>query len=328
MKQDKIVIYKAKDGDVHLDVQMRAETVWLSLDQMSKLFQRDKSVVSRHISNIFKEKELSKISVVANFATTAADQKTYQVDYYNLDVIISVGYRVKSKQGVRFRQWATRILNEHLLKGYTLNQKRLEQKTEAFRGAQRALTLLQNVVEHRNLTQDETRGLLQVIQDYTHALELLDQYDHGKLKIDQTHPKAKFAVTYKIARDAIQTLAQAQPKTSSLFGKEKDASLKSSLAAIYQTSGKRDLYPSIEEKAAHLLYFVVKNHSFVDGNKRIAAFLFLLYLERNGCLYRPSGEKRVADNALVALTLLIAESKPSEKDTTIKVIINLINKKN
>jgi len=328
--KSEIVIYKAEDGSTAIDVQLQEETVWLSLMQMTQLFQRDKSVISRHIANIYNEKELTKNSTVANFATVQIEGgRTIEraIEYFNLDVIISVGYRVKSKRGTQFRIWASRILKDYLVKGYAVNEKRLKETTAKLSELKSAVKLIGSVIRSKEITTDEAKGLLSVITDYTLALDVLDKYDHQQLKIAGTEKKQKFRIDYEMAQRAIETLRK-KFKSSGLFGTEKDYSFKSSLNAIYQTFDKKELYPSVEEKAAHLLYFVVKNHSFVDGNKRIAAFLFVWFMERNGLLYRKDGTKRLADNALVALTLLIAQSKPEEKDMMVKVIVNLINNKN
>ena len=327
MNNSNIEIYLSEDGQTELNVQLDRETVWLNLNQIVKLFERDKSVVSRHISNIFKENELDKNSVVAKNATTAADGKTYQVDYFNLDVIISIGYRIKSKRGTRFRIWANKILKEYLIKGYTLNEKRLEQKTEQLKELQESVKILGKVLNYKSLSNDESVGLLKIISDYAYALEILDQYDYQKLEIKDTSGKETYQLTQEEAKKQIE-LAKRTHGNSGLFGLEKDKSFRSSVATIYQTFNGVDLYPSIEEKAANLLYLVTKNHSFSDGNKRIAAFLFLYFLERNRILFDKTGNKRIADNTLVALTLMIAVSKPEEKDTMTKVIVNLINKKN
>jgi len=327
-KDNQIVIYRAKDGRTALEVNLRQETLWLNLQQIADLFERDKSVISRHIANIFKTKELDRISVVAKNATTAADGKTYMVEYYNLDAILSIGYRVNSKRGTQFRIWATQVLRDHLLKGYTVNERRLREQVARLKELQATVDLLGRVIQERHLTGDEAEGLLRVVTDYSLALSLLDQYDHQQLAIRDTTSPTPFALTYDAAHAAIVKMAAQSGMHSDLFGREKDQSFKSSVGAIYQTFGGRELYPSIEEKAAHLLYFVVKNHSFVDGNKRIAAFLFVWFLDANRILYRSDGTKRLADNALVALTLLIAESKPSDKDILIKVLVNMINRGN
>lgn len=286
-----------------------------------------RSVISRHINNIFKEKELDKISVVAKNATTATDGKTYQVDYYNLDVIISVGYRIKSKRGTQFRIWANQIIKEYLIKGYSLNEKKLKQKTKQLEELQNSVKILGKVLNQKILTNDESFGLLKIISDYAYALDILDQYDYQSLEIKDTSGKGIYQLTYKEALAQIALVKKAHGN-SNLFGREKDASFQSSISTIYQTFEGKDLYPSIEEKAANLLYFITKNHSFTDGNKRIAAFLFLYFLERNGILFDENGNKRIADNTLVALTLMIAVSRPDEKDVMTKVIVNLINKNN
>lgn len=327
MENTDIRIYQLEDGKTDIVVQLHNENVWLNLMQIVELFERDKSVISRHLSNIFKEKELQKNSVVAKNATTASDGKTYQVDYYNLDVIISIGYRIKSQRGTQFRIWANQIIKEYLKKGYSINEKRLSQQNEQLKELQESVKILSNVLNYKTLTNDESIGLLKIISDYAYALDILDQYDYQKLEIKDTTEKGTFQLTYEEAKKHILMVKKAHGN-SDLFGHEKDDSFKSSISTIYQTFDKQDLYPSIEEKAANLLYFITKNHSFSDGNKRIAAFLFLYFLERNGILFDKYGNKRIADNTLVALTLMIAVSKPDEKETMTKVVINLINKNN
>ena len=327
MTESNIEIYQFEDGKTEINVQLDKETVWLNLNQMVDLFERDKSVVSRHIRNIFKEQELNKNSVVAKNATTATDGKIYQVDYYNLDVIISVGYRIKSKRGVQFRIWANKVLKDYLVKGFSLNEKRLSQENQELKELQESVKLLGNVLNYKALSNDESLGLLKIISDYAYALDILDQYDYQSLEIRDTSGKETYQLTYQEALVQIM-LAKKTYGNSNLFGNQKDSSFKSSLSTIYQTFGGEDLYPSIEEKAANLLYFITKNHSFSDGNKRIAAFLFLYFLEKNGVLFDSDGNKRIADNTLVALTLMIAVSKPDEKETMVKVIVNLINKNN
>ena len=327
MENSDIRIYQLEDGKTEINVQLDNDTVWLNLNQMVDLFERDKSVISRHLNNIFKEKELQKDSVVAKNATTASDGKTYQVDYYNLDVIISVGYRIKSKRGTQFRIWANQIIKEYLIKGYSINEKRLSQQNEQLKELQDSVKILGNVLNYKALTNDESIGLLKIISDYAYALDVLDQYDYQRLEIKDTTENETFQLTYDEAMKQILTAKKAHGN-SDLFGHEKDDSFKSSISTIYQTFGGQDLYPSIEEKAANLLYFITKNHSFSDGNKRIAAFLFLYFMERNGILFDSTGNKRIADNTLVALTLMIAVSKPDEKDTMTKVVVNLINRNN
>ena len=326
-----IAIYKAKGGKATIEVKLQQETVWLSQAQMCDLFDKNKRTVSEHIRNIFKEGELSENSVVRNFRTTAKDGKSYQINYYNLDVIISVGYRVKSQRGTQFRIWATQVLKDHLIKGYSINEKCLKEQNERLVELQETVNLMGRVIQGRELDRAEAAGLLHVITDYSYALSLLDQYDRQQLKICKTTRKKPFAINYDDARRAIDKLGEQSRRKGhpiGLFGKEKDKSFKGSLGAIYQTFDGKEVYPSIEEKAVHLLYFVVKNHSFVDGNKRIGAFLFIWFLDANGILYTKDGLKRIGNNALVALTLMIAESKPKDKDIIIKVIVNLINKVN
>jgi len=328
-QKGEIILYKS-GKDFQIDVKLQDETVWLSANQMVELFGRDKSVISRHISNIYKEKELSKNSTVAKYATVQMEggrEIKREIDYYNLDVIISVGYRVKSKRGTQFRIWANKILKDYLIQGYVLNEKVLKEKNERIKNLETTLEIFSQAVNQKQLGKDEFTGILKVVTDYTYALDTLDEYDFQKLRISATTKKETFHITYNKSKKVINKM-QEKFGGSKLFGKEKDESFKSSVGAIYQTFGKKEVYPSIEEKAAHLLYFTIKNHSFIDGNKRIAAAIFLWYLEMNSCLYNTNGLKRIADNALVGLCLLIAQSDPKEKETVVKVIVNLINKKN
>jgi prophage maintenance system killer protein len=327
MKVSSIEIYQIEDGGTEISVHLDKDTVWLNLNQMVDLFQRDKSVISRHIGNIFRENELERSSVVAKNATTAKDGKTYQVDHYNLDVIISIGYRIKSARGTQFRIWANKILKEYLIQGYSINEKRLAQQNQQLFELQKTVKILGDVLRVRKLTGDESEGLLRIISDYAYALDILDQYDYNKLRVHYTSGKEIYQISYD---EAIKLIHRTKGKygNSELFGREKDDSFRSSISTIYQTFEGRDLYPSIEEKASNLLYLVTKNHSFVDGNKRIAAFLFLYFLERNNILYDQSGHKRIGDNTLVALTLMIAVSQPKEKETIVKVVVNLINRRN
>lgn len=325
MNPSGIVIYQADDGLTSLLVRLDQETVWLTQEQMAKLFGRERTVITKHIRNVFKEGELIEHSVSAKFALTAADGKTYQVDHYNLDVIISVGYRVKSQQGTRFRQWATRTLRAHIVDGYTLNEQRLTEESAKLREMRQAMDLLARTLSNHQLVTDIGKDVLKVIDDYAYALTLLDRYDHGTLAIEATSGQAAGLFGYD---DAIGIVAAMKTGFNGLFGIEKDQGFKSALGVIYQTFNGEELYPSAEEKAANLLYLIVKNHAFSDGNKRIAAAVFIAFLARVGILYRPDGGKRLADNALVALTLLIAESRPEEKDVLVKVIVNLINRSN
>ncbi len=318
-----IVIFQTKDGKTSIDVKLENETVWLNRLQMAELFDRDIKTIGKHINNAKKE-ELEGIPVVAKFATTALDGKSYQVEYYNIEMITSVGYRVKSQRGTQFRIWANKVLKDYLIKGYAINQQAKAVQLEDLKSTVR---LLSNVIEHKQLTLDEANGLLRVITDYTYGLDTLDKYDYQQLEVDSTTPTEEFRATYEEAMEAIHLL-QEKFGSSDLFGNEKDQSFKSSINTIYQTFGGEELYPSVEEKAAMLFYLVVKNHSFSDGNKRIAAFLFLWFLEKNGILYKSDGSKLIGNNTLVALTLMIAESRTEEKDVMVKVVVNLINKNN
>ena len=320
-----VVIYQTSDGETSIDVKFQDETVWLSQAQMAELFQKDRTVIGRHINNIFKEDELERETTCANFAHVGNDgDQQYITTLYNLDVIISVGYRVKSKRGTQFRIWANKILKQYLLQGYAVNERIASQKYDEL--SQLVKVLGRTIQNQEKLTED-SRSLLDVVVDYTYALDTLDRYDYQELKIEGTTKKEEFHATYDNAMEVIRELHE-KFGGSTLFGNEKDDSFKSSIGQIYQTFGGIDLYPSVEEKAAMLLYLVTKNHSFSDGNKRIAATLFLWFLNGNGILYNEDGTKRIADNTLVALTLMIAESRTEEKDTMVKVIVNLINKNN
>lgn len=317
IQKEKIVLYKKG-----LEVQLSEETVWLTQAQMVLLFHKTKQNISLHINNIFKEKELSKNSVVKESLTTAKDGKMYKTTYYNLDVIISVGYRIKSQQGTQFRIWATEVLKRHLVDGYTINEKRLKCVEAKYRELQNAVSLIGNVIEVEDLS-EEAKGLIGVISRYSRALDILDDFDHQKLETPKGTKRSRYKITYAKAQKIVESMKK-EFSSSDLVGMEKDDSFKSSLGAIYQTFEGQDLYPTLEEKAVNLLYFVTKNHSFVDGNKRIAAALFVYFLNENEILYHKNGSCRIDENALVALTLMVAASKPSEKDIMIKVILNLI----
>lgn len=323
---NQIEIYSSQDGSIQLNVKLENETVWLTQSQMAELFGRDRTVITRHINNCYKEGELDKNITCAKFAHMGKDQdQTYETTMYNLDVIISVGYRVKSIQGTRFRQWANSVLKQYLIKGYVINQQlkldRYNELKDVVRLMGRAIGMQEKV------TTDEYSGLFNVISDYVYALDTLDHYDYQSLSIQQTTKNEPFRATYDNAMEAINALKD-KFGGSQWFANEKDDSFKSSIGQIYQTFGGEELYPSVEEKAAMLLYLVVKNHSFSDGNKRIAAMLFLWFLNNNRVLYAEDGHKRIADNTLVALTLMIAESRTEEKDVMVKVVVNLINKEN
>jgi prophage maintenance system killer protein len=325
-----IIFYQAGSDEAKIEVRLENETVWLNQAQMQSLFQQTKQNISLHIKNIFKERELDPETTVKESLTVRKEGNRSverNIEYYSLDIIISVGYRVKSQRGTQFRIWANKILKDYLTRGYVVDKNRLQHQSRQLEELRQTVKLLSNVIESKTLNTEEATGLLKVITDYTYALDVLDQYDHQVLEISATTKNELFRINYPEAMKAIKGLKD-KFGGSSLFGNEKDESFQGSLAAIYQTFGRKDLYPSVEEKAANLLYFVIKNHSFSDGNKRIAAFLFVWFLEKNGILYRPDGSKKIADNALVALTLMIAESKPEEKDMMVKVVVNLINLKN
>ena len=330
MKQDQIVIYKDENNAIQLEVRMDGEMIWLTRQQLATLFGRDYKTISKHINNALRE-ELADDVVVAKFANTTkhgameGKTQTHEKEYFNLEMVTSVGYRVKSKRGVQFRKWANRVLKEYLVKGYVVNERiRKEQLGELRQLVQVASRAISNQKIEKTV---ESQDLLNVVVDYTYALDTLDNYDYERLTIDKTTRQEKFHATYD---NAMEEIARLRDKFggSTLFGNEKDDSFKSSIGQIYQTFGGEELYSSVEEKAAMLLYLVTKNHSFSDGNKRIAATLFLWFMNNNGILYREDGSKRLSDNTLVALTLMIAESKTEEKDVMVKVVVNLINQRN
>jgi prophage maintenance system killer protein len=325
---NEIEIYKSPDNKIELQVSLENETVWLTQKQMAELFDKNLMTVNEHVKNIYAENELEEISTIRKSLIVQTEGKRAvkrEVLIYNLDVIISVGYRVNSKRGTQFRQWATQRLKDYLVKGYAINEKRLAEAENRFNELKQAISLFDKVAQTTKISGSEAQGLLKVLNDFTAALDILDKYDHQTLKIKRSKSKEVFRISYK---EAVKAIAGLKNKFggSALFGNEKDKSFKGSLNGIYQTFDGKDLYPSVEEKAAHLLYFVVKNHSFTDGNKRIAAFLFVWFLERNNLLYH-QGKKVIDDNALVALTLMIAESNPADMNMMIKVIANLINNK-
>ena len=327
MEENKIIIYQTEDGQTQIDVRLENDTVWLTQAQMVELFQTTKQNVSLHVSNVFKEGELDQESTVKEYLTVQQEGKravSRQVKYYNLDVIISVGYRVKSKRGTAFRIWARRVLKDYLIKGYAVNERIREQIGEL----RQLVGIIGRAIQKKEIeSNDENQALFDIVVDYTYALDTLDNYDYERLSISKTTQEDKFHATYENAMQAINALRE-KFGGSTLFGNEKDDSFKSSIGQIYQTFGGEELYPSVEEKAAMLLYLVTKNHSFSDGNKRIAATLFLWFLNNNRILYREDGSKRIADNTLVALTLMIAESRTEEKDVMVKVVVNLINQQN
>ncbi len=317
--QGEIILYQSDDGQSSVDVQLKDETVWLTQAQMQKLFGRERSVLTKHINNVFKEGELDKVQVCAKFAHTAADGKSYQVAHYNLDVIISVGYRVKSKRGTQFRIWATSVLKNHLVKGYTLNQKRLAEK--GLGEARQMLELIGNTLKSHNLVNDEGQAILSIVNCYARTWQLLWQYDEDSLTVPKTNEKDQVLLELEKVRRAIVALKTellTKGEASGIFGRERGNGLAGILGAIQQTFGGQDLYGSVDEKAANLLYFIIKDHPFVDGNKRIGSFLFLLFLRKNQ-------QNGLLDNkALVALTLLTAASDPGQKDLLVRLIVNLI----
>ena len=324
MNKGKIVIYQSSDGSTSLDVRLEEETVWLSQQQIAELFDVKRPAITKHLGNIFTSGELVENSVSSILEHTASDGKKYKTKFYNLDAILSIGYRVSSINATRFRIWANGILKEYLIKGYAINEKI---KSEQYQQLKSTIKLLNNVIGNQHLNANESIGLLQVITDFTYALDTLDKYDYQQLEVEKTTRIVAFNATYKNAMEAILVL-KSKFKGNDLFAKEKDNSFRSSISTIYQTFDGKDLYPSIEEKAAMLFYLVIKNHSFSDGNKRIAAFLFLWFLEKNGILYKSDNTRLIENNTLVALTLMIAESRPEEKDIMVKVLINLINGNN
>ena len=328
MEENRIVIYQTDDGQTKIDVRLENDTVWLTQAQMSDLFLTDRTSIVRHINNIYKVGELERDATCAKIAQVQMEGNRLvkrNIPFYNLDMIISVGYRVNSKRGVKFRQWANKILKDYLVKGYAVNDRIRREQIGELR--QLVGVLGRTIQSQPAITNDESQALFDVVTDYTYALDTLDNYDYERLPIEKITQEERFHATYDNAIHEIDLLRE-KFGGSTLFGNEKDDSFKSSIGQIYQTFGGEELYPSVEEKAAMLLYLVTKNHSFSDGNKRIAATLFLWFLNNNGILYHEDGSKRIADNTLVALTLMIAESRTEEKDVMVKVVVNLINQNN
>ena len=323
---DKIIIYQSEDGKTQLDVKLEHETVWLTQKQIAELFGTKRPAITKHLKNIYASEELTEESTCSILEHMGNDGKqSYNTKYYNLDAILSVGYRVNSKNATRFRQWANSVLKQYLVKGYAINENIRKHQIAELR--QLIQVLGRAIQQQPAKTTDESNALFDVVVDYTYALDTLDNYDYQRLHIAKTTKEEPFHATYENAMHEIDVLRQ-KFGGSVLFGNEKDESFKSSIGQIYQTFDGIELYPSVEEKAAMLLYLVTKNHSFSDGNKRIAATLFLWFMNNNAILYRPDGTKRIADNTLVALTLMIAESKTEEKDIMVKVVVNLINQAN
>lgn len=330
MENTEIKIYTTDDGKTTVEVRLEKDTVWLNQMQLAELFQTERSVINKHILNIYQSGELDENATCVKIAQVQSEgyrKVKREIKHYNLDVIIAVGYRVNSRRGTQFRIWANQVLRDYLIQGYALNLNKLQKQNEQLNEIKKILNLVQNISQQKKLNDNEYEGLINIVTNYAHALDILDQYDYQTLNIKNITETNLYRISYQEAIKQIEFI-KAKYGYPPLFGKEKDQSFHSSVETIYQTFNGTDIYPSVEEKAAHLLYFVVKNHSFVDGNKRIAAMLFLYFLDRNNLLYDISGNKRIADNALVALTLMIALSKPEEKDIIIKIIVNLINSDN
>ncbi|MFH1076853.1 MAG: virulence protein RhuM/Fic/DOC family protein [Pseudomonadota bacterium] len=330
MMQNKgeIIIYTNAEGTIQTEVRLQKESLWLSLNQIAELFERDKSVISRHIKKIYSEEELDESATVAKYATVQIEggrKIERAIEFYNLDMILSVGYRVNSKRGTQFRIWANRILKEHLVQGYTINQKRLAEQQSQIARLKESIRLVERSLLDNIETMDQARSVIKVLSDFSQGLEILDSYDHDSLETSgKTHTPA---VVIKKQEFLEVVSAMRRDFDSDMFGKPKDNSFDSSVCQIYQSFAGTELYPTIEHKAAILLYLVVKNHSFVDGNKRIAAALFLYFLEKNKLLTRPDGQIAISNDGLAALTLLIAVSKPEEKDTMIQIAITIMNRR-
>ncbi len=325
--ENEIQIFQGKNWEIEFKWDSKEQTIWWSLNQIAELFWKNKSTISRHIKNIFKTWELSEKQVVAFFATTASDWKVYNVEYYNLDMIISVWYRVNSKQATSFRKWATTILKDYLIKGYSINQKRLQEKW--YQELEQTLTLFRKTLKTWNLTQDEAIWLLDIITNYTNTWLLLQNYDEDKLKQDWKTKKLNYKLEAQEAFQSLMELKQnlkTKKEATNLFANPMHSEpLQGIFWNIYQTFAWKDLYPTVEEKASNLLYFLIKDHPFSDGNKRSWAFLFILFLAKNHILLDEHWNKKINDRALVAITLLIAESNPKDKDIMVKLLINLIN---
>lgn len=318
-------IYKSSDNQIELQVNLENDTVWLTQEQMSLLFSKSKATINEHILNIFKEKELDKKAVVRKIGIS--DFSTKPTNFYNLDAIISVGYRVKSQQGTQFRIWASQRLKDYLVKGYSLNEKRLAQLSQNMQQLKNTVELIQKATDNQELKLTEAKGLLQIIGQYTQSFVLLNQFDSNTIEQKELNVNITYEINYSEAKAAIATLKQQlkeKKEATDFFGNEKDESFQGTLKSVVQTFGGEYVYPSIEEQAAHLLYFIIKNHPFTDGNKRIGAFLFIWFLEKNKHRFKQSGELKINDNALVALALLVAQSDPAEKELMIKLITQLI----
>ncbi len=322
MNKNEIIIYKDNNDNIECKVSFSNDTLWLSLDQISKVFKKNKSTISRHIRNIFESEELDKNSVVANFATTANDGKTYNVDYYNLDMIISVGYRVNSKVATQFRKWATNILKKYLTDGYAVNEEKLKLEKEKVKTLQNTISLLSRSLTNQVENMEDARQVAQLLDNFAHGLDLLDNFDHKTLDTKGNTQKEAVRVTEE---EFLQVIDKMKSEfASDVFANPKDGSFASSVNQIYQTFDGQELYPTLEEKAAMLLYLITKNHSFSDGNKRIAASCFLYFMDKNGMLYK-NGTPIIDNATLFSMTLLIAESNPVEMETIKNVVVSVLN---
>ncbi len=324
-RKGEILIYQTPQKEIQLDVRLKEETVWLTQKQMALLFDKGIPAINEHIKNVFKEGELEENSVIRKFRITAADGKMYETQFYNLDVIISVGYRVKSKRGTQFRIWATKTLKNHLIKGYTIYEKQLLETQEKFKELQAVISFLQEKSK-KELLSGQSQEILNLLSSYAKTLTILEEYDSGKLK-DTKGQKTTFILRYENCLHIVQSIKKeliAKNEASDLFGDKRDGSFEGIIKGLYQTFDKKELYPTIDDKASHLLYLTIKDHPFSDGNKRIASFLFVYFLDKTNYLYKKSSEKKINDNTLTALALLIAESNPKEKEIMIKVIKNLL----
>ncbi|MFA6459531.1 MAG: virulence protein RhuM/Fic/DOC family protein [Candidatus Paceibacterota bacterium] len=326
--QGSLVIYTSGKGGVELRADANKDTIWATQEQISTLFGVDRTVVTKHIRNILADKELDKNSVCAKFAHTAPDNKQYSVNFYNLDLILAIGYRTNSTKAIKFRQWATKTLREYLINGFVANSERIKQLPEKIiKDLDQKIRFIQRTIQKRELKQNEVDGLLSVIDNYANAWLLLKEFDERELILKRSKSREKRKFDYEFVSPAIDQLKSslmAKGEASDLFANERDGSFQGVIKTIYQTFDSKELYPSLEEKAAHLLYFVIKDHPFSDGNKRVGSFLFVSFLHQNGILYRNNGEKKINDNTLVALALLIAESDPKEKETMVALTTNLI----
>ena len=327
-KQQEIVIYRSERGNVTLRADISKDTIWATQSQIAELFDVNIRTISEHFGNIFRSKELDKNSVVRNFRITATDGKSYDTQFYNLDAVLSVGYRVNSKQATQFRIWATETLHDYIIHGMAVNTERIKKlNDDRLSDLTKKILFIQDTIRKRQLDQSEFQSLLSVIRDYANSWTFLQKYDDGDLVLQKSNAKEKIHLEYEFVRSAIDELAKkltAKSEAGDLFGNERDESFKGIISGIYQSFGEKEVYPSLEEKAGHLLYFIIKDHPFSDGNKRIGSFLFILFLELNKILYRKMGERKINDNTLVALALLIAESDPKEKDTMVALVTNLI----